>query len=98
MNTDPQPGQFSSLFVPPIEYGVPEYAEKMPFTCQPPSTWPDIELESWKNGNAYTKPICSTCVRSNPASAKFWSYMSGWFHVRPTHPSSSAMFLARLSV
>ena len=37
---EPQPWQFSALFVPPIEYGVPENAATMPFSCQPPSTVP----------------------------------------------------------
>ena len=35
MRMEPQLGQFSAVFEPPIEYGVPENAAKMPLSCHP---------------------------------------------------------------
>ena len=53
MKTEPQPGQLSAEFVPPIEYGVPEYQEAMPLTCQPPRICLQGALcESLKNGSS----------------------------------------------
>ena len=38
------------MFVPPIEYGVPEYQEPMPFTCQPPRILPSADLRVLQEG------------------------------------------------
>ena len=52
MKTEPQPWQFSALLVPLIEYGVPEYQEAMPLTCQPPRILPRADLLFFRNGSS----------------------------------------------
>src|SRR5688572_28454232 len=46
---------------PPIENGVPDSHEPMPFSCQFLTTCATGLVLSRMNGNSYTKPICSMC-------------------------------------
>jgi hypothetical protein len=48
----PQPAQLSAGFVPPIENGVPEYAEPIPLICQFCAIRPRRLLEPFANGSS----------------------------------------------
>ena len=75
--TGPAPGALSCPLEPPIENGVPEYAEAIPFSCHPWRMAAAAPFLSFMKGSSYRKPSWKTCVRSKPARAKFWSYMPG---------------------
>ncbi len=51
MKIEPQPWQLSALFVPPIEYGVPDHHPAMPLICQSPRIALSAPCESLKNGS-----------------------------------------------
>ena len=50
--TAPQPGQLSAGFEPAIENGVPEYAEKIPLTCQFFTIWASTPFPSRAKGSS----------------------------------------------
>ena len=44
--------------------GVPDWAMKIPATCQPPRIAPAAPLASFRKGSSYTNPDTNECVRS----------------------------------
>src|SRR4029453_7648094 len=71
----------SNPLSPAMVKGLPASHDAMPLICQSLTSLASGFELFLPNGNSYTKPTCSTCVRSAFASAQLRLNCDGWAHV-----------------